>query len=79
MSIEPNNNYNARPSMRSWMHIIAGIMYVIFGFMVIFLKYFNSIQLSKGTAYAMGSLLLLYGIFRLYRGISSIRSDRQEQ
>lgn len=79
MSVEPNNNYNSRPSIRIWMHIIAGMMYVLFGFMVLFLKYFNSIQLSKGTAYAMGTLLLIYGIFRLYRGISNMRSDRQQQ
>ena len=77
MSAAPNNN--SRPSISTWMHIISGMIYVIFGFMAIFLRYFNSIQLSKGTAYAFGCLLLLYGIFRIYRGVSNIRADRQQQ
>jgi uncharacterized membrane protein HdeD (DUF308 family) len=80
MSIEPNNNYNnSRPSIRTWMHLISGSIYLIMGALVIYLKFFNSIQLSNGAAYAFGCLLLLYGIFRLYRGVVNFRNDKLDQ
>jgi hypothetical protein len=56
------------------MHIAMGIFYLFLGCMVIYIKAFGAMELSGGFAYALGGLMLAYGIFRIYRGVADMRN-----
>ncbi|HQE11584.1 MAG TPA: hypothetical protein PLQ78_02430 [Flavipsychrobacter sp.] len=59
------------------LHFGMGVVYLVIGFMVLYIKYFGTMALSSGIAYALGSLLLLYGAFRIWRGITMMRQQRR--
>ncbi len=59
--------------LKAYGHIAMGIVYLAFAFLVFNAKQFGAIELSEGIAYALGGILILYGLFRLWRGIVDIR------
>lgn len=64
--------------MQMPLHIGMGFVYIIFGILILYIKYFGTMQLSAGLAYALGGLMLLYGVFRLWRGFSMMRQTKRE-
>jgi len=56
------------------MHLVMGIVYILLGGVVLYIKVFGTIELSKGLAYALGGMMILYGAFRIWRGIALFRS-----
>ncbi|WP_185097097.1 DUF308 domain-containing protein [Chryseobacterium sp. IHB B 17019] len=64
--------------MFNWLSLITGLFYIVLGIVVIFYKFFFTI-LEPGVAYALGGLLILYGIFRIYRAISKIKDSGNEK
>jgi hypothetical protein len=56
-----------------------GVVYLLFAGLVIYAKHFGTIGLSETVSYALGGLMALYGIFRLYRGIADIRQSRRTE
>ena len=80
MTNENQNNpprKNAYERMQIPLHLGMGSIYIIFGFLVLYIKYFGSIELSAALAYALGGLMLLYGIFRIWRGITLLRQSNR--
>ena len=81
MSYTPDNNQ--RPSsyerMQIPLHIGMGCVYIIFGILILYVKYFGSMELSAGLAYALGGLMLVYGTFRLWRGFSLLRKSNRKR
>lgn len=78
------SNYESKgtdtpPKWRAWMHIGMGIVYLLFGFLIFYVKRFGSIDLSEPAVYGMSILLSLYGIFRLWRGITDLRMINRQQ
>lgn len=65
--------------LKAWLHLGMGVVYLLMSGLVIYAKHFGTISLSEGTAYAMGTLLALYGVFRLYRGIADIRQAGEQE
>ncbi len=61
------------------MHIVMGFVYIIFGLLIFYVKYFGTIELSAGLAYALGGLLMLYGVFRLWRGFAMLKQAKRER
>lgn len=57
----------------SWLSLFAGFAYIVFGIAVIIKKWFF-IYLDIMAAYALGGLMILYGIFRIIRGIRQIKN-----
>lgn len=53
-------------------HISMGILYLVVGSAIMYVKYTGYADLP--FAYALGTLMLLYGIFRIWRGWA----DRKE-
>jgi hypothetical protein len=70
---KPRSNYE---KMQIPLHFGMGSVYLLFGLLIVYVKYFGSMQLSAGVAYVLGSLLILYGGFRIWRGISLLKQDR---
>ena len=45
---------------------------MLFGCMVVYGRYFGTIELDAKIAYIIGGLMVFYGIYRLYRGLSVV-------
>ncbi len=62
----------------NWLSLVTGFFYIVMGIAVMTYKFFI-IFLEPNIAYALGGLLVLYGIFRMSRAIYRIRQDRDEE
>jgi len=74
MSYDENNERTPYRSFRSTLDLGMGVLYLVIASAILSLKYFGTVELSSGFAYVLGGLMFLYGAFRIYRGISSIRN-----
>ncbi len=72
--IEHNKVYSG---FRSTMDMAMGTIYIFFGALVIYGKYFGKVQLQAGWAFFFGALMAAYGVFRLYRGLKASFRKRQ--
>jgi uncharacterized membrane protein HdeD (DUF308 family) len=64
--------------MFNWLSLVAGLFYIVLGIVVIFYKSFFAI-LEPAVAYPLGSVMILYGIFRIYRAVSRIKNSEDEK
>lgn len=74
MSYEEQNEQSpVYRRFRDSMDIGMGVFYIVIGCVILSVKYFGSIELSAVYAYILGGLMLVYGSFRIYRGIRGMR------
>ena len=64
--------------MFNWLSIVTGFFYIVLGVFVIVRKWFL-VALENGVSYALGILMILYGIFRIGRAIYRIKEDRKDE
>ena len=64
---------------RATLHILFGILYLVFAALVIFYRKFGTFELEPVLAYGLGALLALYGIFRIWRGWQDMQNSRDDQ
>ncbi|MBB6331960.1 uncharacterized membrane protein HdeD (DUF308 family) [Chryseobacterium sediminis] len=64
--------------MFNWLSLVTGLFYIVLGIVVIVYKFFFTV-LEPAIAYALGVVLVIYGIFRIYRAISRIKKSRNEE
>jgi len=64
--------------MFNWLSLITGLFYIVLGVVVMLYKFFFTV-LEPGIAYALGVLLILYGIFRIYRAVTRIKNSGDEK
>jgi len=64
--------------MFNWLSVITGFFYAVLGIVVIIYKFFV-VQLEPNIAYPLGTILIGYGIFRVFRAIRKIRDSRYEE
>ncbi|MCL8535714.1 DUF308 domain-containing protein [Chryseobacterium sp. NRRL B-14859] len=64
--------------MFNWLSLVTGLFYIVLGIVVIVYKFFFTI-LEPAVAYALGAVLVIYGVFRIYRAISRIKKSRNEK
>lgn len=64
--------------MFNWLSLVTGLFYIVLGVVVIIYKFFFTI-LEPAVAYGLGALLILYGLFRIYRAISKIKNSGDEK
>lgn len=60
--------------MFNWLSLVTGFFYIIMGFLVIINKSFVTFKLQSMVSYAMGGLLILYGVFRIFRAIYRLKN-----
>ena len=63
--------------MFNWLSVITGIFYIVLGVVVIIYKFFI-INLDPNIAYPLGVLLIIYGIFRIFRAVYRLRNHDKE-
>lgn len=61
---------------RGILNISMGLLYFIFAGYIISTHHFIRVELSTGLSYALGGLLVLYGAFRIWRGIRDFKDAR---
>lgn len=60
--------------MFNWLSLVTGFFYIIMGFLVIINKSLVTFKLQPMVSYAMGGLLILYGVFRIFRAIYRLKN-----
>ncbi len=75
MSLSNNNYSDTTPKWRSWMHIVMGVVYMLFAALVFSAKKFANIELGSMGTYGLSGLLLAYGLFRIWRGATDLRKS----
>lgn len=77
--MEQSKTYGA---FRTSLDIGMGAIYVIIGIIVFSVRYFGVVELSSTQAWILGSAMVLYGGFRIYRGTVAIwqrKKPRRQQ
>ena len=64
-------------NFKNSMHLGMGAVYIVAGIAVLYFRYFGALQLSAGLAYGIGALMLVYGVFRIWRGFVGMRRRAQ--
>lgn len=70
---ERNEGSRGYKQFRASLHMGIGALYVVIGFFVLTVRKFGAVELSAGVAYPLGAILLLYGGFRIWRGLTDMR------
>lgn len=71
--MENNRTYR---SFRSTLDMGMGAIYIFVGVIVLYGKYNGAFQLNASLAYFLGAIMVLYGIFRIYRGLKEVFGKR---
>jgi hypothetical protein len=71
---ERNEQSGPYRHFRNSLDLGMGLFYIIIGVVIISVKYFGFIELSVVYAYILGGLMVLYGAFRIYRGLQNLRA-----
>ncbi len=79
MDIDERTGSNSKfRNFRAVMHIVVGFLYIALGSYVMYIKAFGTFDLSPATAYALGGLVILYGIFRVWRGRADMKAKTHD-
>jgi hypothetical protein len=73
MNPDERRIHNKGNGFRGAAHIGIGLLYIAVGCMVGYYKTFGAIVLSNAVAYSITALMVLYGVFRIYRGWMDMR------
>lgn len=63
--------------MFNWLSLIAGFFYIVLGIAVIVYKFFI-VFIEPETAYPLGVLLIVYGLFRIGRAVYRLKKEKDE-
>ncbi len=65
---------------RAVWHIVMGCILLGISFLVLKYRSFGNITLDPpAVAYALGGLLIVYGLFRIWRGYAEVKEARNEK
>jgi hypothetical protein len=79
MSYEENyERRRSRSYFRTSMDIGMGIFYTVIGALIIFYKSFGTMTIPPVIAYLLGGMMVIGGLFRLYRGIKAILPAKKD-
>ncbi len=60
------------------MDIVMGIFYSFIGGLLLYARSFVGIEVPAFVAYILGGMMLVGGLFRLYRGIKTVIGNNRE-
>ncbi len=72
-SEERNSSSRSMQQFRASLHIGMGVFYIVAGALVLYVKHFGAMELPSALAYSLGALMLVYGVFRIWRGVMDMR------
>lgn len=59
--------------MFNWLSLVTGLFYIVLGVVIIVYKFFFTL-LEPAVAYPLGAVVMLYGVFRIWRAVSKIKN-----
>ena len=62
----------------NWLSVVTGFFYIALGIVVIIYKFFI-MKLEPNVAYALGAVLMIYGVFRIVRAILKLKHLKDEE
>jgi hypothetical protein len=71
---ERNRSKRGYQQFKAIMHIGMGSFYIAIAALLFAVRHFGAVELPSTMAYVLGAMMLLYGIFRIWRGIVDIRN-----
>ena len=74
---ERNEGSRGYRSFRTGLDLGMGVLYVAIGCLILYIKHFGAMELPTTFAYILGSLMLLYGVFRIYRGFVGMKEGKR--
>ncbi|MEO6833194.1 MAG: hypothetical protein ABI378_11750 [Chitinophagaceae bacterium] len=72
------NSSRTKAFFRAFRHIVMGLILIFFGIIVAYYQHFGTIELSNITSYALAGIMVLYGLFRIWRGTKEFRGDETD-
>ena len=60
-----------------WLSFITGFFYIVLGIAILFKKWFV-IPLEDFATYGLGSLMVIYGLFRMIRAYYKFKQEKDE-
>lgn len=78
MDMDERTGNSKASNFRAILNIAIGCLYIALGIYVAIVKAFGTMELGTTTAYGLGSILLLYGIFRIWRGREDMKRPRHD-
>lgn len=76
------SQYNNKPgfkfTFRAAMHLIPGIAFIILAFFLVKVQKFGTIDLGTTGSIAFAALLVVYGVFRIWRGVKEGQMTDEE-
>ena len=63
--------------MFNWLSLVTGLFYIVLGIVIIVYKFFFTL-LEPAVAYPLGAVVMLYGVFRIWRAVSKIKNTGDE-
>jgi threonine/homoserine/homoserine lactone efflux protein len=70
---QSNNKPGFKFTFRAIMHMAIGVLYIILASYLFKVQKFGTVELGAAASYGLGALLLVYGGFRIWRGIQDAR------
>jgi len=64
--------------MFNWLSLVTGLFYIVLGVVIIVYKFFFTL-LEPAVAYPLGGLVMLYGVFRIWRAVSKIKNTGDDE
>ena len=62
----------------NWLSIVSGFCYMVLGVFIILKKWFL-VPLEDFVSYALGALMIAYGIFRMIRAFYRLKQSKDEE
>lgn len=59
--------------MFNWLSLVTGLFYIVLGIVIIVYKFFFTV-LEPAVAYPLGAVVMMYGVFRIWRAVSKIKN-----
>jgi uncharacterized membrane protein HdeD (DUF308 family) len=59
-------------------HIVMGLILIALGYAVVHFHKFGTMELSVATSYTLAAIMVVYGLFRIWRGTRDLREDDPE-
>jgi hypothetical protein len=73
--LEQSKSYQ---SFRTGLDLGMGALYVVIGGFIAYAKYFGTVALPDTYAYLLAGLMLVYGVFRIYRGLVVVLRKKED-
>jgi ABC-type nickel/cobalt efflux system permease component RcnA len=59
-------------------HITMGLILMGLGYVVVQYRSFGQLELSSATSYTLAGILVIYGLFRIWRGTRELREKNTD-